>query len=55
MSGAYYGTPERNLAPAIWIHDSYGRWHATRGTAWIEVIVAGPSAELRIRLPLSWQ
>jgi hypothetical protein len=76
MSGAYHGTPERNLAPAIWIHDSYGRWHATRvdgacdgditmrlevvpqlshGTAWIEVIVAGSSAEVRTTLPLRWQ
>lgn len=27
---AYYGPPERNLAPAIWIRDSRGRWHATR-------------------------
>ena len=26
----YYGPPERNLAPAIWIRDSRGRWHATR-------------------------
>jgi hypothetical protein len=76
MSGAYYGAPERNLAPAIWIHDSYGRWHATRadrihdgditmrlevipplrdGTAWIEVIVTGSSAEVRATLPLRWQ
>jgi hypothetical protein len=26
----YYGWPEKNLTPAIWIHDSRGRWHATR-------------------------
>jgi hypothetical protein len=26
----YYGPPERNLAPTIWIRDSRGRWHATR-------------------------
>jgi hypothetical protein len=32
MRGAYYGSPERNLAPAIWIHDSHGDWHATRVT-----------------------
>jgi hypothetical protein len=76
MSGAYYGAPERNLAPAIWIHDSDGCWHATRadrihdgditmrleviprlrdGTAWIEVIVTGSSAEVRATLPLHWQ
>jgi hypothetical protein len=30
MRGAYYGSPERNLAPAIWIRDSRGGWHATR-------------------------
>lgn len=32
MRGAYYGSPERNLAPAIWIRDSHGDWHATRVT-----------------------
>jgi hypothetical protein len=26
----YYGPPERNLGPAIWIRDSHGHWHATR-------------------------
>jgi hypothetical protein len=26
----YYGWPEKNLAPTIWIHDSRGRCHATR-------------------------
>jgi hypothetical protein len=76
MRSAYYGSPERNLAPAIWIHDSRGDWHATRvtryhegditmrlqvlpslshGTAWIEVIVTGHSAEARAMLPLRWQ
>ena len=72
----YYGWPERNLAPAIWIRDSRGRWHATRvreqhegditmhlqvipplshRTAWIEVLLAGQSAEVRATLPLHWQ
>jgi hypothetical protein len=72
----YYGWPERNLAPAIWIGDSGGRWHATRvreqhegditmhlqvipplshGTARIEVLLAGQSAEVRATLPLRWQ
>jgi hypothetical protein len=72
----YYGPPERNLAPTIWIRDSRGRWHATRvreyhegditmhlqvvpplshGTAWIEVLAAGQSAEVRATLPLRWQ
>jgi hypothetical protein len=72
----YYGPPEHNLAPAIWIRDSRGRWHATRvreyhegditmhlqvvpllshGTAWIEVLVAGQSAQVRATLPLRWQ
>jgi hypothetical protein len=26
----YYGWPEKNLAPTVWIRDSHGRWHATR-------------------------
>ena len=26
----YYGPPERHIAPAIWLRDSRGRWHATR-------------------------
>jgi hypothetical protein len=26
----YYGWPEKNLAPSVWIRDSRGRWHATR-------------------------
>jgi len=26
----YYGPPERHLAPAIWLRDSCGCWHATR-------------------------
>jgi hypothetical protein len=72
----YYGPPERNLAPAIWIRDSRGHWHATRvreqhegditmhlqlvpplshRTAWIEVLLAGQSAEVRATLPLRWQ
>ena len=72
----YYGWPEKNLAPTIWIHDSRGRWHATRagrtyegdvtmrlqvvpplspGTAWIEILLAGQSAEVCARLPLRWQ
>ena len=72
----YFGWPENNLAPAIWIRDSRGHWHATRveeyhegdlamhlevvpplspGTAWIEVLAAGPSAEVRVTLPLRWQ
>ncbi len=72
----YYGPPERNLAPTIWIHDSQGRWHATRvreyhegditmhlqvmpplshRTTWIEVLLAGQSAEVRATLPLRWQ
>jgi hypothetical protein len=76
MRGAYYGPPERNLAPVIWIHDSRGGWHGTRvstlregditmrlevvpqlshSTAWIEVILTGPSAEARTTLPLRWQ
>ena len=36
MHSAYYGSPERNLAPAIWIHDSRGSWHATRVTRYHE-------------------
>ena len=66
--------------PAVWIHDSSGRWHATRasgghrpvrtarevllhlaivppldpGTPRIEVVLAGQSAEVRVRLPLRW-
>ena len=32
----YYGWPEKNLAPAIWIHDSRGRWHATRADSYHE-------------------
>ena len=65
--------------PVLWIHDSDGRWHATRtdgvspwgdtgvvmvwlrivptlepGTAWIDVVATGQSAEARARLPLSW-
>jgi hypothetical protein len=36
MRNAYYGSPERNLAPAIWIHDSHGDWHATRVTRYHE-------------------
>jgi hypothetical protein len=36
MRSAYYGSPERNLAPAIWIHDSRGDWHATRVTRYHE-------------------
>jgi hypothetical protein len=36
MRSAYYGSPERNLAPAIWIHDSHGDWHATRVTRYHE-------------------
>jgi hypothetical protein len=66
--------------PVLWIHDSDGRWHATRtdgvsprwgdtgvvmvwlrivptlepGTAWIDVVATGRSAEARARLPLSW-
>ena len=72
----YYRWPEANLAPAIWIRDSGGRWHATRtdrllegdvtmhlevvpplshGTAWIEVLAAGQSAEVRATLPLRWR
>ena len=72
----YYGWPERNLAPAIWIRDSRGRWHATRvreqhegditmhlqlapplshRTAWIEILLAAQSAEVRATLPLRWQ
>ena len=75
-SHGYFGWPENNLAPAIWIRDSRGHWHATRvepyhegdvamhvkvvpplspGTAWIEVLAAGPSAEVRATLPLRWQ
>jgi len=72
----YYGPPEGHLAPAIWLRDSRGRWHATRvgryhegdmtmrlevvpalsqATAWIEVLAAGRSAEVRATLPLRWQ
>ena len=72
----YYGWPEKNLAPTIWIRDSCGRWHTTRiggrhegdvtmhlrvvpplspGTAWIEILLAGQSAEVRATLPLRWQ
>lgn len=73
--------------PVLWIHDSDGRWHATRtdgvspwgvnganpwtdicmvtvwlrivptlepGTAWIDVVATGQTAEGRARLPLSW-
>ena len=68
--------PEQNLAPTIWIRDSYGRWHATRvdrpregdvtirlqvvpplspRTDWIEILLAGQSAEVRATLPLRWQ
>jgi hypothetical protein len=36
MRSAYYGSPERNVAPAIWIHDSHGDWHATRVTRYHE-------------------
>ncbi len=73
---SFYGWPEKNLAPAIWIHDSRGRWHATRAdryhegdvtihlqvvpplslrTVWIEILLAGQSAEVRATLPLRWQ
>jgi hypothetical protein len=72
----YYGPPEGHLAPAVWLRDSRGRWHATRvgryhegdmtmrlevmpplsqATAWIEVLAAGQSAEVRVTLPLRWQ
>ncbi len=36
MRSAYYGSPESNLAPAIWIHDTHGDWHATRVTRYHE-------------------
>jgi hypothetical protein len=36
MRSAYYGPPEHNLAPAIWIRDSRGRWHGTRVTSYHE-------------------
>ena len=74
-----YGREVRPL-PVLWIHDSSGRWHATRtidmspsgnsgevilwvqivplldrGTAWIDVVATGPSAEVRARLPLCWK
>jgi len=66
--------------PALWIHDSAGRWHATsisshsygddspeillwlaivppleRGTAWIDLVAIGASAEIEVRLPLRWR
>ena len=76
LTHSYYGWPEKNLGPTIWVHDSRGRWHATRvgkyhegdvtmhlqvvpplspGTAWIEIVLAGQSAEVRATLPLCWQ
>ena len=72
----YYRWPEANLAPAIWIRDTRGGWHATcpdfrhsgdvtmhlkvvpplsHGTARIEVLAAGQSAEVRAMLPLRWR
>ncbi len=73
-----YGRGVRPL-PVLWIRDSSGRWHATRGndvcssgnsgefilwleivppldrgTAWIDLVATGRSAEVRVRLPLSW-
>jgi hypothetical protein len=55
MRSAYYGPPERNLAPAIWIHDSHGRWHATRVSTYHEGDITmrlevGAAAEPRHRL-----
>jgi hypothetical protein len=29
LTHPYYGWPEKNLAPTIWIRDSHGGWHAT--------------------------
>jgi hypothetical protein len=76
MRRTFLESPEHNLAPALWIRDSRGDWHATRigecrpgditmrlqvvpplshGTAWIEVILAGQSAEVHATLPLDWQ
>ena len=50
MRSAYYGPPEHNLAPAIWIRDSRGRWHATRVTSYHEGDV---TMRLQIVPPLS--
>lgn len=72
----YWGPAQLNMAPAIWIRDSGGRWHGTRfvrlgegdlatrlqvvpplsrSTTWIEIYVAGQSAEVRATVPLRWR
>ena len=70
----YWGPAQLNMAPAIWIRDSGGRWHGTRfarsgdiamrlqvipplspSTAWIEIVAAGQSAEVRATVPLRWR
>ncbi len=50
MRSAYYGSPERNLAPAIWIRDSRGGWHATRVSRYHEGDI---TMRLQVLPPLS--
>ncbi len=58
-SGHWHATRTNGVSP-MWDTREVMLWLAImppldRGTAWIDVVAAGPSAEVRARLPLSWE